>query len=140
MTGWRALVSRPNGWTWLGDTDGRRPLIGDEGERVCFSFEYSENHSCKQMEIKKITVSIPWSQLFPHRTENMNRREFKQSLGMNFVSPFESEREFKVFISCNVHKLYAVKYNSTVCSLDYPFQFLILKLLNKIFKVLYLLN
>ena len=26
--------------------------------------------------------------------------EFRQSLGMNFVSPFQPEREFKVYKSC----------------------------------------
>jgi len=47
------------------------------------------------------------------------RGEFRESLGMNFFSPFQPEREFKV----NVHKLYAVEYINTVCSLDYLFQF-----------------
>ena len=28
------------------------------------------------------------------------RVEFRQSLGMNFVSPFQPEREFKVYKSC----------------------------------------
>ena len=41
------------------------------------------------------------------------RVEFSQSFGMNFFSPFH----------VNVHKLYAVEYINTVCSLDYPFQF-----------------
>ena len=40
--------------------------------------------------------------------------EFKESLGMNFFSPFQPEREFKVYIN-------------TVCSLDYSFQFRIFK-------------
>ena len=51
------------------------------------------------------------------------RVEFRKSLGMNFVSPFQPEREFKVYKSVNVHKLYAVEYINTVCSLGYPFQF-----------------
>ena len=34
-----------------------------------------------------------------HRTENMNRNEFKQSLGMNFVSPFQPDKEFEVYNS-----------------------------------------
>ena len=46
-----------------------------------------------------------------HRAEDMNRKKFKQSLGMNCVSPF---REFKV----NVHKLYTVHHTNTVWSLD----------------------
>ena len=28
------------------------------------------------------------------------REELKESLGMNFVSPFQSEREFKAYKSC----------------------------------------
>ena len=28
------------------------------------------------------------------------REEFRESLGMNFVSPFQPEREFKVYKSC----------------------------------------
>ena len=39
------------------------------------------------------------------------REELKESLGMNFTN------------HVNVHKLYAVEYINTVCSLDYPFQF-----------------
>ena len=42
---------------------------------------------------------------------------------MNFFSPFQTEREFKVTNHVNVHKVYAVEYINTVCSLDYPFQF-----------------
>ena len=54
------------------------------------------------------------------------RGEFRQSLGMNFVSPFESAKESsKCSFHVNVHKLYAVEYSNTVSSLDYPFQFLI---------------
>ena len=55
------------------------------------------------------------------------REELKESLGMNFVSnfvsPFQPEREFKVYKSAKVHKLYAVECINTVCSLDYSFQF-----------------
>ena len=48
------------------------------------------------------------------------RMEFRQSIGMNFVSPFQPKKEFKVYKSC---KLYAVEYINAVCSLDYPFHF-----------------
>ena len=41
------------------------------------------------------------------------RGEFRESLGMNFFSPFQP----------HVHKLYAVEYINTICSLEYPFQF-----------------
>ena len=51
---------------------------------------------------------------------------------MNFVSPFQPEREFKVY---NVHKLYAIEYVNTVCSLDYSFP-KCLKLLNKLYNEL----
>jgi len=51
------------------------------------------------------------------------RGELRKSLGMIFFSPFQSEREFKVYKHVNVHKLYAVEYINTVCSLDYSFQF-----------------
>ena len=33
------------------------------------------------------------------------REEFKESLGMNFVSPFEPEREFKVYKSCKCSQI-----------------------------------
>ena len=31
--------------------------------------------------------------------------EFKESLGMNFFSPFQPEREFKVYISCKCSQI-----------------------------------
>ena len=43
------------------------------------------------------------------------REELKESLGMKGSS--------KCTNHVNVHKLYAVEYINTVCSLDYPFQF-----------------
>ena len=43
------------------------------------------------------------------------RGEFRESLCMNFFSPFQPH--------VNVHKLYAVEYINTICSLEYPFQF-----------------
>jgi len=33
------------------------------------------------------------------------REEFRQSLGMNFVSPFQPEREFKVYKSCKCSQI-----------------------------------
>ena len=39
------------------------------------------------------------------------RGEFKESLGMNFFSPFQSEREFKVYKSC--------KCSQVICSRDH---------------------
>ena len=63
---------------------------------------------------------------FSHLTKKNRiyiRGEFRESPGMNFVSPFQLDSEFKCKIHVNVHKLYAVEYINTVCSLDYPFQF-----------------
>ena len=33
------------------------------------------------------------------------REELKESLGMNFLSPFQSEREFKVYKSCKCSQI-----------------------------------
>ncbi len=33
------------------------------------------------------------------------RGEFKESLGMNFFSPFQTEREFKVYKSCKCSQI-----------------------------------
>ena len=52
-----------------------------------------------------------------------NRGEFKESLGMNFCSPFSLKGSSKCTNHVNVHKLYAVEYINTVCSLYYSFQF-----------------
>ena len=46
------------------------------------------------------------------------RVEFRQSLGMNFVSPFQPESEAKCTNHVNVQKLYVVEYINTVCSLE----------------------
>jgi len=62
------------------------------------------------------------------------REEFKESLGMNFFSPFQPERSSKCTNHINVHKLCAVEYINTVCSLDYISKFL--KLLNKLYNEL----
>jgi len=43
------------------------------------------------------------------------REELKESLGMNFFSPFQPS---KCINHVNVHKLYAVEYINTVWSLD----------------------
>ena len=51
------------------------------------------------------------------------REELKESLGMNFFSPFQPEGSSKCTNHVNVHKLYAVEYINNVCSLDYSFQF-----------------
>ena len=60
------------------------------------------------------------------------REELKESLGMNFFSPFQPE---KCRHNVNVLKFYTVEYINTLCSLDYPFNFEFLKLLNKLYKM-----
>ena len=40
-----------------------------------------------------------------------------------FSVPFSLKGSSKCTNHVNVHKLYAVEYNNTVCSLDYSFQF-----------------
>ena len=44
-----------------------------------------------------------------------------------FSVPFSLKGSSKCTNHVNVHKLYAVAYINTVCSLDYPFQFRIFK-------------
>ena len=57
------------------------------------------------------------------------RVELKQSLGINFVSPFPSEREYKVYNSCKFSKI--INYVTEYDPLTYPFQFLcFIKLFN----------
>ncbi len=51
------------------------------------------------------------------------REEFKECLGMNFSVPFSLKASSKCTNHVNVHKLYAVEYINTECSLDYPFKF-----------------
>ena len=76
-------------------------------------------------DFKKMLYLINWRII---RKENRIyiRGEFRESLGRIYFSPFKPEREFKTS-KCtnhvNVHKLYAVEYINTVCSLDYLFQF-----------------
>ena len=60
--------------------------------------------------------------LFVTIENRIYREELKESLGMNFFSPFQPEKCFKCTNYVNVHTLYAVEYINTVCSLDYPFQ------------------
>ena len=68
--------------------------------------------SDQYLNYKKLKVLIKENRMYI-------RVEFRKSLGMNFFSPFQPEREFKV---------YKVEYINTVCSLDYPFQFRIFKI------------
>jgi len=56
---------------------------------------------------------------------------------MNFFSPFKPESGCsKCKNHVDVYKLYAAEYINTVCSLDYPFEFRIFKLLNKLYNEL----
>ena len=46
-------------------------------------------------------IFLTWATLIGATIENrIYREELKESLGMNFVSPFQPEREFKVYKSC----------------------------------------
>ena len=54
------------------------------------------------------------------------REKLKESLDMNFSVHFSLKGSSKCTNHVNVHKLYAVEYNNTVCSLDH-FNFEIFK-------------
>ena len=49
----------------------------------------------------------------PKENRTYIRGEFKESLGMNFFSPFQGSSKCTNHV--NVHKLYAVEYINTVC-------------------------
>ena len=49
-------------------------------------------------------LAIIWSSLSKENRIYI-RVEFRQSLGMNFVSPFQPEREFKVYKSCKCSQI-----------------------------------
>ena len=58
--------------------------------------------------IDKGIESLPQISIFmiPISIENrIYREELKESLGMNFVSPFQPEREFKVYKSCKCSQI-----------------------------------
>ena len=42
------------------------------------------------------------------------RVEFRQSLGMHFVSPFQPEREFKVYNSCKLYALININFRFSI--------------------------
>ena len=59
------------------------------------------------------------------RIEYILEGNLENPLGMNFFSPFQPEREFKVqimFKSCKCSQIICSRVHNTVCSLDYPFQ------------------
>ena len=57
-----------------------------------------ENGYTQQFEVKLIASDIS--------IENrIYREELKESLGMNFFSPFQPEREFKVYKSCKCSQI-----------------------------------
>ena len=63
------------------------------------------------------------------------REELKESLAVWIFSVLKGSSKCTNHV--NVHKLYAVEYINTVCSLDYSFQFRIFfKLLNKLYNEL----
>jgi len=57
-----------------------------------------------------------------NRIEYVLEGNLENPLGMNFFSPFQPEREFKVYKSCKSSQIICSRVHNTVCSLDYPFQ------------------
>ena len=76
---------------------------------LSWSFIYSEDI------FKSITYLRILNLKCPVHRNRIYREELKESLGMKGSS--------KCTNHVNVHKLYAVEYINTVCSLDYSFQF-----------------
>jgi len=117
------------------------------------NFSLKENCRNARETRNKINIFISiFEQLFAHwlykakwnvyrtfmYTENRIhiRVEFRKSLGMNFVSPFQPEREFKVYKSC--------KCSQIICSTVHQYSMFprlsisiskFLKLLNKLYKM-----
>ena len=52
-----------------------------------------------------IPITILVSEKFIPIENRIYREELKESLGMNFVSPFQPEREFKVYKSCKCSQI-----------------------------------
>ena len=59
----------------------------------------------------------------PKRIEYILERNLDNTSVWTLSVPFSLEGSSKCTNHENVHKLYAVEYINTVCSLDYPFQF-----------------
>ena len=65
-------------------------------------------NECIQDLREKVLLIVTRSALIAKENRIYIRGEFRQSLGMNFFSPFQPEREFKVYKSC--------KYLQIICS------------------------
>ena len=71
----------------------------------CFDLIWFDLNMKKQTCNKYVTLLfnirivniIPWNRIY--------REELKASLGMNFFSPFQPEREFKVYKSCKCSQI-----------------------------------
>ena len=79
-------------------------------------------------------------EFWPQTKENRiyNRGEFKESLGMNFFSPFQPERDFKAYKSCKCSQIkcsYRVHLYSMFPRLSIPISNF-LKLLKKFYNAL----
>ena len=61
--------------------------------------------------------------LYAKRIEYILEWNLENALVCIFSVPFSLKGSSKCSNHVNVHKLYAVEYINTVCSLDYPFQF-----------------
>ena len=65
-------------------------------------------NECIQDLREKVLLIVTRSALIAKENRIYIRGEFRQSLGMNFFSPFQPEREFKVYKSC--------KFSQIICS------------------------
>ena len=65
-------------------------------------------NECIQDFKEKVLLIVTQSALIAKENRIYIRGEFRQSLGMNFFSPFQPEREFKVYKSC--------KFSQIICS------------------------
>ena len=79
------------------DKENRIYIRGEFKESLCKRIEYILEGNLKNLSVRMLSV------------------------------PFSLKGSSKCTNHVNVHKLYAVEYINTVCSLDYPFQFRIFK-------------
>ena len=78
-------------------------MIVSNNQNISLIFYVKDGSSCDIRKENRINI----------------RLEFKQSLSV----PFSLKGSSKCTNHVNVHKLFAVEYINTVCSLDYPFKF-----------------
>ena len=77
-------------------------------KRFLACFLSGSNFAKDILSIKKFEIWLSFCGTFESlKTKRIEyiREEFKESLGMNFVSPFQPEREFKVYKSCKCSQI-----------------------------------